>query len=428
MKMATYDEKNLLALGTRNMILFFIGKLFASLGSSVYAFVVSFYILKETGSVMNFSISLLCGALPRILLGPFSGVVSDRFNRKKIIIIFDILNALIIGGACVLFATGNGSIVVLYVTTALVSIVNTFYSTALSSAIPNMIDTDRIQKVGGINQAIVSLSGMLGPVIGGALFALLSLPVFMLLNTITILISVVTAILIRYDLYVGERKAEQDSVMESLKTGFRYIKNHRFLFTLIKFAFILNFLFAALMVYLPYIMVTIRNFSSTKVGLIEGSIALGMFVFSLILSTQKDVRNKERVILLSLAAQGVLMMIIGFTAHDVFGEINQWYAFVVLGVSCFLMGAFIMLVNIPIFVLLQKETPDDVRGRVMAFLETGASAITPLGYVLFGAIASFLSPLYSLGVIGLTLSILSLFLLKKKALKIDVVEKVVVQV
>ncbi|MGM9988682.1 MAG: MFS transporter [Bacillaceae bacterium] len=420
------DEVKKQQIATRNLVLFVIGKLMATLGSSVYAFAISLYILKVTGSAMNFSISLLCSTLPRVLLGPISGVISDRYDRKRVIVSADFISAFIAAGLFLVFTNISNELIVLYVASILLNTVSTFYGTAITSAIPNMVAKDQIQKASSINQSIVSLSGMLGPVIGGFLFAFVSLPTFMIINACTFFISACTALVIRYDLYLEEKKdgsEEKMPVLDSLKDGFVYVKNHRFLGPLILFAFILNFFFAAFAVYLPYISVTIREISSDKFGFIEGAIACGTFIAAIIMSSRKEIQNKNKFVFIGLTMMGVCMAMVGFAAGDLFGSVNEMITFSYLAAICFGLGCMMMVVNIPIFVILQKETPDEYRGRVMGFLETGASAITPLGFIIFGAIVSYVSPLYILVIIGVVQIALAIYYFKNNIIQLDLTEK-----
>lgn len=414
--MSNYQKK---AIASRNLILFTIGKLTAMLGSSVYTFAISLYILSVTGSAMSFSISLLCSTLPRIFLGPFAGVFIDRFNRKTIIVLADFCSAIVAGILFVVFTQVSSEIVVLYVASICLNTVSVFYSTAITATIPNMIDSERIQKASGINQAISSLSGILGPVIGGFLFAIVSLPTFMLLNTCTFLISAVTALFIHYDLYTEEKQEVAMGVLTSLKEGFIYVKHHRFLGALIQLALILNFFFAALMVYLPYISVTIRGLSSSHFGLIEAGVACGTFLSAMLLSNLPEFKKKSRIMLWSVIGLGAGIILIGIAGSDHFEALSSNFVVMYLFSTCFVMGMLVMVINIPIYVVLQKETPDEYRGRVMSILETGANAISPLGYLIFGAIVAYISPVYILIVIGFILIGLALYSLKKKVLNLE---------
>lgn len=155
----------------RNITLFLTGKLTAVLGSSIYGFAIGLFILEETGSSLNFSITLLVSVLPRIVLAPIAGTLSDRWDRKKIIIISDFACSIWLLFIFIIFTSFDQQIWLLFLATFILNSLNTFYSTAVTSAIPNMVGLEYIQKAMSLNQAAVSISTILGPVLGGVLLA-----------------------------------------------------------------------------------------------------------------------------------------------------------------------------------------------------------------------------------------------------------------
>ncbi len=193
----------------RNITLFLSGKLTAVLGSSIYGFAIGLYILSETGSSLNFAITLILSALPRILLSPFAGALSDRWDRKKIIIISDFACAVWLIAIFLLYLLVTQEIWLLYTATAVLSILNTFYSAAVTSAIYNMVGPDTLQKAMSLNQAAASSSSILGPVLGGVFFGIFHLSVFMLINIIAFTVSGITSLLIQYNLFAEKKKDQK---------------------------------------------------------------------------------------------------------------------------------------------------------------------------------------------------------------------------
>src|SRR5690554_4295270 len=110
-----------------NIRLFLTGKLSAALGSSIYGFAIGLYILALTGSSLNFSITLLLTILPRIILAPIAGTLSDRLDRKKIIIFSDFACAVWLFIVFIVFSSIYDSIYVLYAATFILNSFNTFY-------------------------------------------------------------------------------------------------------------------------------------------------------------------------------------------------------------------------------------------------------------------------------------------------------------
>lgn len=399
----------------KNLVLFLIGKVTAVLGSSIYAFAIGLYILAETGSSLNFAFTLVLSMLPRILLAPVAGTLSDRWNRKKMIIISDFLCALWLGAILVVFTFVYNEIWVLYIATAGLSTLNTFYSAAVNSSIYNMVGPDSLQKAMSLNQAAISLSAILGPVLGGVFFGIFPITVFMLLNIGAFTISGVASTLIQYDLFARKKEAESaNSLTRDFKEGIRYVKKQPFIFHLIIVSIWLNFWFAVFPVAMPYLVLTIRGMTSIQLGIIEGAFSVGFMVLALIFSARKEIERKERSIIggTIVLSSGILMM--GLPGIPGMAGISNEIMFVYLVVMVLILSSSIMFINMPIMVLLQKSTPDEYRGRVMSLLETGSSAMMPLGFIIFGALLERVPVWILLAFCGLSILSLMLYQFKKK--------------
>ncbi|MEK5104976.1 MFS transporter [Cytobacillus sp. FSL M8-0252] len=366
----------------KNLVLFLLAKVVIVFGSSIYSFAIGLYVLAVTGSAVNFSITLLLTILPRIILAPLAGTLSDRWNRKRIIITTNFACALWIAVICGLFIFVTQDIWLLYLATCVLSIINTFYSSAVMSSIYNMVGPDFLQKAMSLNQAVASFSVILGPILGGILFGLLPLSSFMLINICGFFLSGIASLFINYYLFVEKTEKQQvGTIQTELRAGLSYVKKQTLLRQLIFMSIWVNFWFAVFPVALPYLVLTIRQMPTYQFGLIEGSFAVGMLVMSTILSLKAEMKNKSFSIGIGMVCLGILLMLIGMPQLI---EISNQVVFVYLIGIVLLLAAAIMIINIPVMVLIQKSTKDEYRGRVMAILETGASAATPLGYILFG--------------------------------------------
>ncbi|MFD2444832.1 MFS transporter [Bacillus sp. CGMCC 1.16607] len=401
----------------KNLILFVIGKMTAVLGSSIYSFAIGLYILDKTGSSLNFAITLLLGALPRILLSPIAGTLSDRLNRKLIIITSDFACSIWLAIVFFVFTFIYSEIWVLYLATAILSILNTFYSNAVTSAIYNMVGPDHLQKAMSLNQAAGSGSTILGPVLGGVFFGLFDISLFMILNIITFIISGLASIFIQYDLF-AEKKAKPtgNSIFTDLKLGFVYVKQQSFIKNLILISIWLNFWFAVFPVAVPYLVLTVRKMESFQLGIIEGTFSVGMLITSIILSTRPEIKRKELTLFGGLIAMSTVLILLGLPNFPGMANVSNIVFFPYLVIMVFLLSTFIMIVNMPMMVLLQKNTPDEYRGRVMSLLETGASAMTPLGFIIFGFTLEKMPVWVLLAICGLSIITLILYHLKKQTI------------
>lgn len=399
----------------KNLILFLTSKVTAVLGSSIYAFAIGLYILAETGSSLNFAFTLVLSMLPRTLLAPIAGTLSDRLDRKKLIITSNFVSAIWLGGVLLTFTFVSQEIWILYVSTAGLSVINTFYSIAVTSSIQNMVGPDNLQKAMSLNQAAISLSTILGPVLGGVFFGIFQINLFMGLNMLTYLISAIASIMIQYNLYSSKASRKKDaSLSEDLKQGVSYIKAQPFLFHLVVISIWLNFWFAVFPVAMPYLVLTVKGMSSIQLGIIEGAFSIGMMVLALVLSARKEIRRKEFSIIGGIIVLSFILILMGVPAITPLMGISDGVVFIYLIALVLGLAAAIMLINMPVTVLLQRNTPDEYRGRVMSLLETGSSAMTPLGFILFGFLLEKMPVWILLGVCGISLLSLVMYLYREK--------------
>lgn len=402
----------------RNIRFFIAGKLSATLGSSIYGFAIGLYILEMTGSSLNFSITLLLTVLPRIILAPIAGSLSDQIDRKKIIVFSDFACAVWLGIIFIIFTSFYESIYVLYLATFVLSSLNTFYGTAFTSSIYNMVGPDNIQKAMSLNQMIVSVSTILGPVLGGLLFGFVNISTFMIVNIITFTFSGIVSLFIQYNLFKkenGEKAVEEEGGMLSqIKSGLHYVKTNQFLKNLIFLAFILNFWVSVFPVSMPYLVLQVRGMESYQLGIIEGSLSVGMLVMSIILSQRPEIKEKGKAMIGGLTGLALILIIFGAPNVPILSDISNTIYFPYLMILAFVLAICLMFVNMPIMVILQKTTPDEYRGRVMSLLEMGASSLTPLGYILFGYLLEFTPVWILLAICGVSIIILIILTIKKK--------------
>lgn len=376
-----------LKIAKRNIVLMMIGKLSSMLGANIYTFAMGLYVLKTTGSGMGFAITLVCGAVPRLICGPIAGAAADRMNRKKLAVGADILSALIMFTMFLLSTSFELSLIFIYVSAALLSICASFFSIALTSSIPSLVDTTRIQKANSLNQTATSLATILGPVIGGLVYGLFSIKFFFLLNGITFALAAMIEVFMVFDLYKANKKEEKGHFLTSIKEGFIYVKEQSDIFSMLKFSLWLNFFFCAVSVSLPYIIVQKLSLSSQQFGVIEAMLAAGMLFASILLSVRAEATNKFQTIRRNLFILSALLFCI---ALPMFLPLTKTMIFIYYITLMILFGVNLITINVPLQVFVQKATAPEYLGRVFGLIETMSTAIVPLGTLLYGVLLDYI--------------------------------------
>ncbi|PEB50813.1 MFS transporter [Bacillus pseudomycoides] len=368
-------------IATRNIILMMIGKMTSLLGAGIYTFAMGLYVLKITGSGIGFATTLICGSIPRMVCGPIAGVIADRVNRRWLVIGTDLLSSVTMFTMFVLSTTFGPSLLFIYISAALLAICASFYSVAFTASIPTLVDDMRIQKASALNQTAASLSTILAPIIGGMVFGFFSITFFFLLNGIAFFLAVIVQLFIVFDLYKVEAEQGKTHFLTSVKEGFLYVKQQHDIYGLLKMAFWINFFLSALSVSLPYIIIQSLHLSSRQLGIVEGMLSVGVLAASIILSIRKEMNDMFRSIRIGLFVFAGLILC---TAFPLLFTLPKIVSFIYYIIFMFLCGATMISINVPLQVHMQKTTDPGYLGRVFGLLETIATAIQPLGMMLYG--------------------------------------------
>ncbi|MEH7251610.1 MFS transporter [Neobacillus niacini] len=379
------NNRNMLKKATYHLWTFTISKLIASFGSQVYSFAISFYILQATGSAKSFALNLICNVLPRTIVAPFAGYIIDKYPRKRIVIISQIATTLAIGGLLAVSFTSGLSLTAIYITSCILSLTSMFSSVAFTSSITGLVDEARIQKAMSLNQMSISFAAIASPAVGGLLYGVISMPLFLIIYMAASAVAIVLDATMNFTLFAAKKtetvETAKESMWQGMKAGVFYLKLQPMLMTIIWIALLVNFLFSAYQVGYSFILIEKLKMVSQHFGFTEGAFAVGMLLLSIYLSVRKEIKfpmlvSKRGIILMAAIMGGTTLPLLFTMSYNImFG----YYILLELG-----LGACIVFVNTPTQVMMQKQIADEFKGRVFSLIETVAMALSPLGMVLYG--------------------------------------------
>jgi MFS transporter, DHA3 family, macrolide efflux protein len=379
------EESYKLKKATYHLYTFMISKLISSFGAQVYAFAISFYILQLTGSATSFATNLICNILPRTLISPFAGAITDKYSRKMIVITAQIVTTLTVVGLLIVTVTSGLSLVSIYITTCILAITSTFSGVAFTSSITRLIDKDRIQKAMSLNQMSISFAAIGSPAIGGLLYGTVSIPVFLIIYIVASSIAILLESTMNFKLFSSQKQPveqeKKETIFQSIKEGIRYLKLHPIIVTLVWISLLINFLFGAFEVGYSYILINQLKMESQHFGFTQGAFSIGMLLMSIYFSIRKEVRFPFLVSKRGILAIAICM---GAISLPLLFSLSYWTVFIYYIVVMFSFGSMIIVINTPLQVMLQKIIDDDYKGRVFSIIETMAMALMPLGMVIYG--------------------------------------------
>lgn len=379
------EEMYKLKKATYHLWTFTISKLISSFGSQVYSFAISFYILQMTGSATSFATNLICNILPRTLVSPFAGYAADKYSRKMIVIIAQICTTLAIGGLLLVTLTSGLSLVAIYTTTCVLSITSCFSGVTFTSSITRLVNKERIQRAMSLNQMSMSFASIGSPAVGGLLYGVVSMPVFLITYMIASIVAVLLESTMNFNLFAIRKnevdQEKEESMWQSMKGGIQYLKLQPIIMAMIWIGLLVNFLFGAFEVGYSFILIEKLKISAIHFGLTEGALAVGMLLLSIYLSVRKEMKFPFLVSKRGIIGLGITMAAVGLPL--VF-SMSYYVMFAFYVLIMFSFGVLIIFVNTPLQVMMQKLIDDDYKGRVFSILETMSMALMPLGMVIYG--------------------------------------------
>lgn len=380
----------------RNMVLCLAGQFVSILGSHMYAFAIGLYILSVTGSGMNFALTLVLSTLPRIIFGPISGVISDRFDKKKLVVGLDILSGLIVLGLLVIASFDSLRISYIYVTTVLLVTCSTFFQSAFQAAVPRIVNPERLTRINSLSQAIGSGSGICGPFVGGLVFALIDIRIFLLINGLSFIISGISELFIDFNVMQAPKNKAQIKLkdihfIKEMKEGFQYILDVPWLKAIVTFAVLFNaFTVLGLIIPIPVYIKTELGFTSQQYGFYSASYPVGMLLASLLISMLPESKKVARKLIIGIAAFSICILASGIVLALYNPGWSNWLVLGLLSLFAGLAAVASAFINIPIGVTFQKMVPEDLLGRVGATTGTLTQALFPLGAALAGVLTDLI--------------------------------------
>lgn len=374
-------------------------------GSSLVQYAIIWYITISTASGKMLTISTLCGFLPQILISLFGGVWTDRYNRKKMIVLADSVIAISTLSLAIAFMFGYKNIWLLFAVLAIRSAGTGIQSPSVNALIPQIVPKEHLMRINGINSTLSSLMMFLSPAISGALLSAADLELVLLIDVITAAIGIGITATVHIAPALG-KNPEKISTLTELKAGFIYLKKNPFIKSLLIFQLIILFSISP-SAFLTPLMVS-RTFGAEvwRLTASEMTYSLGMVLGGLLISTWGGFPKKLHTTLLAGALYGLFMVGLGTAPYFLI----YLFCNVMIGVTspCY---------NAPITVTIQEKVEENMQGRVFSFMQIATSCALPLGMTFFGPLADIIPVQSILIAAGIFVVLASGFVWRKNLLK-----------
>jgi DHA3 family macrolide efflux protein-like MFS transporter len=365
----------------RNYLVFWSGQLFSLLGSMVVHFIITWWIQKETNNPSLLALSSLLYMLPMIIATPIAGVLSDRINRKKIILLVDSLQAVATFILIMLFLMNFTEIWIIFIFIAIRAVFQGFHYPTVSSVTPLMVPKDKLSRINGVNFLFSGLVQLIGPALGATLSLFLTFYQILWIDIITFFIALIPLLLIQIPSAKTKESStstERQSFFKDFKEGLGLLRVVPVLLTIIILAMFLNFLIQPLAILLPYYVNTIHGGDISSYAIVSISMNAGMILGAIVTIIKKKWKHK---ILTTFI--GIVILFLGYA----YLALVPTGFFIMMIVGLLIMGITLPIINTIFQTIEQTIVPPDKIGRVMSIDSTLSMMITPLGIVLTGILS-----------------------------------------
>ncbi len=361
-----------------------IGQIISLFGNAILRFALPLYLLDITGSSSYFGLVSACSFLPMILMSPIGGIIADRVNKRNIMVILDFTTAAI----TLLFALLMGKvnlILLIIITLILLYGIQGTYQPAVQASIPVLASQENLLSANAVINQVSSLSGLLGPVIGGLLYGSYGLFPILLVGIFCFFCSAVMEIFIRIP--HNRRKSSQGIIriaVHDLKESLHFVKEEKpVIWKVVTIVALFNlFLSAMLIVGLPVLIKRDLGISDQLYGYSQGALAAGGLFGGVMVGILKDklrVGNAH----LTLFAGCIAMLPMGLVFLL---PIAPFYAYLVIAACSFVLMMLSTMFSIQMLAFIQRETPDHLIGKVISCVLALAMCAQPLGQAIYGVL------------------------------------------
>ena len=365
-------------------LLLWLTQSFSALGSAMTAYALVIWSYSQQGSALVTALLMVCSYTPYVLCSIFAGALSDRWNKKKTMLVCDTLSAAMTLVTLLLLKNGALCIWHLYVLNALNGLMNTVQQPASEVAVTSLLPRKYYQKVGGIRYISNSMNTILVPILTTAVMGLLGLDAVIFFDLLTFAAAFFCLLLLIRLPEQEQSDEKKESVLESAREGLRYLRDNRGIFHLILFLAAVNLVASLYNAAFPAMMLSREGAGEAAMGTVNAVIGIGTLAGSLLASLLKAPKNRVRVIcgtmLFSLTSENLLLA---------FGRTLPVWC-----IAGFLGWIVVPVMSTNLDAILRLNVPKEIQGRVYSARNTFQFFTIPLGYFLGGfAVDNIFEPL-----------------------------------
>jgi predicted MFS family arabinose efflux permease len=381
----------------RDFRLMWFGACTSSIGTWMQIVAQGWLIYRLSHSAFLLALDQFLGGIPIFLFSLIGGVVADRIERRKILLVSQYMQMGSAALLTILVTTGVVHVWHILCLSFVSGLAQAFGGPAYQALIPTLVDREDMPNAIALNSIQFNMAVTIGPALAGQALAKLGEKWCFGLNAISFLAPIITLSIITTRFLPV---STTESMFSSLKEGIKFLRRQNSMEALIVLAFCMTALSMPMRTYMPVFVKDIFHRGPETYGNLLSLMGLGSICGSLFVAERGNIRHKGRFALSVLISLGV-----GISGFSLSKYLPLSYAMLVL------VGASMMAVFATVTSLVQLITTDEMRGRVMSVYNCAFRGGMPMGNLLSGWLVPIFTAPVVLGVNGLLLILVALYFL-----------------
>ena len=364
----------------RRVTVFLVGQTITTFGSFLVQYAIMWHLTLTTKSGLVLALAAVFGFLPQAIVSIFAGVWADRVNRKMMIIVSDSVIALATLILAIFMLSGVEDLWLIFLIMAVRSIGAGVQMPAISALVPQIVPTDKLLTVNGINSSISSSLQLLAPVAAAAVYSTMSLSAILFIDVATAVIGLSLLATVAVPTLARVASEDKPSYFADLKEGMAYIFSNQ-LVRWVMAIFAIIFLLIVAPSNLSPLMIA-RTFGGEvwMLTVLELSFGVGMLIGGALIAVFAKKIDRIGMIIGSSILFGILATAMGFTTN-----------LILFFALFFVVGVAVPAFSTSAMTLLQETVEPERQGRVFGFLGIVMAVAMPLGMSILGPLADVVS-------------------------------------
>jgi DHA3 family macrolide efflux protein-like MFS transporter len=392
------DEIGFLSKQMHPFHVIFIGQAFSLFGSRLVQFALVWYLTSQTGSAQVLTTASIVAIIPQVVIAPFAGVLVDRWNRRRVMMVSDSIIAATVLILGILFTFTRVEIWHIYTVMLVRSMGAAFQWPAMQASTSMMVPKYHLSRIAGLNQSLQGLVAIVAPPTGALLLEVLPIQFVLAADVITAFLAVGPLFFIFIPQpKIGDVTAR--GILTDMREGFIWLWERKPIVMIMGIGLMINLVTNPAFTLLPLLVITYFKGGVLELAWVQSANGLGMILGGVTLGIWGGFKSKGKTAFSALLVGSLGILGFSQTPSNMF---MLAIAFI------FVFGFMNAIGNSSFFSVLQTLIPHEIQGRVFTIVIASTIAVSPIGLIIAGPISEIMGIRFWFGIAGVTIMIGSL--------------------